>query len=544
MYPPPRALAEYSSKPQTRPYILCEYEHAMGNSSGDMWSYWNLIYSKPYLQGAYIWDWVDQALRQPQGPLPKSKVAKVKRGEETFWAYGGDFGPKGTPSDDNFNNNGLVSPDRKPHPGLSQVKHVYQYIQARPTDRSARSVEIHNRYDFINLKDLVVGSWKLKGDGREVQKGSLAELDLSPGAKQIVEVPLRSFDPAAGVEYIVELSFKLKKDQPWAKAGHEVAWQEFVLPDNSPALPENQDRLRAPTVTQASGRYTIVGENFVAIFDRSQGGLVSYRFKETELVLSPLRPDFWRAQTDNDRGRDMLKAQGIWREAHKDAKITAIASEIRERSVVMRLTLTLPKIQATWSSEYDVQPNGEMVVRNTYKPGRTNLPPLVRCGMQMTLPTGFERVTWLGPGPVETYSDRKHAKVGMYSGTVEEQFCDDYTEPGETGNKADARWIALQNRDGVGLLVIGQPLLSANALHYTAEDLNSAKHPFELRQESYVCLNLDLVQQGVGGDDSWGAWPHPEFLIPNKQYEYGFRLRPFSRGEDLSVLSRSAAPKR
>jgi beta-galactosidase len=189
MYPPPRALADYASKPQSRPYILCEYQHAMGNSSGDMWSYWDLIYSKPYLQGAYIWDWVDQALRQPQGPLPKSQVAKVKRGDKAFWAYGGDFGPKGTPSDDNFNNNGLVTPDREPHPGLAQVKHVYQYVHVRPTDRSARSVEIHNRYDFTNLKDFVAGSWRLKAGGQEVQKGSFSELDLAPADKQILRCP-------------------------------------------------------------------------------------------------------------------------------------------------------------------------------------------------------------------------------------------------------------------------------------------------------------------------------------------------------------------
>jgi beta-galactosidase len=240
----------------------------------------------------------------------------------------------------------------------------------------------------------------------------------------------------------------------------------------------------------------------------------------------------------------MLQSQGIWREAHKEATVTAIASELKNRAVIMRLTTSLPKVQATWLTEYTVHANGEIEVRSTFKPTRTNLPPLVRCGMQMSLPPGFERITWLGPGPVETYSDRKDAKVGVYSGTVDEQFFKDYTEPGETGNKVDARWIALQNRDGVGLLAIGQPLLSANALHYSAEDLNSAKHAFELRRQEYILLNLDLVQQGVGGDDSWGAWPHPEFLIPCKQYEYSFRLKPFGRGEDPAALARTGTPKR
>jgi beta-galactosidase len=158
--------------------------------------------------------------------------------------------------------------------------------------------------------------------------------------------------------------------------------------------------------------------------------------------------------------------------------------------------------------------------------------------MQMTLPAGFEQIVWLGPGPQESYGDRKDARVGLYHGQVEQQFCADYTEPGETGNKVDARWAALINNKGIGLLAIGEPLLSINALHYGTEDLNAGKHAFELPHREHITLNLDHKQQGVGGDNSWGAWPHEEFLIPCQEYSYGFRLRPFGTGEDPAKLAR------
>jgi beta-galactosidase len=177
-------------------------------------------------------------------------------------------------------------------------------------------------------------------------------------------------------------------------------------------------------------------------------------------------------------------------------------------------------------------------VQAQFVPTKTNLPKLVRLGMQLSLPAGFERVTWLGPGPQESYADRKDAKIGLYTGTVEEQFYAHYTEPGETGNKTDARWIALANSKGIGLLAVGEPLLSVNALHYGTDDLNAGKHAFELPHRDFVVLNLDLQQQGVGGDDSWGAWPHEEFLIPCKEYSYSFRLRPFDAKEKVAKLAR------
>jgi beta-galactosidase len=223
MYPPPIELGQYASQAQTRPYIMCEYEHAMGNGSGDFWSYWGQIYSKPHLQGGFIWDWVDQGLRQQQQHLPLAHFEKVKPGDKTFWAYGGDFGPAGTPSDDNFCCNGLVTPDREPHPGLHQVKHVYQYIHCRPTDLANRVIEVKNWHDFTSLRDFVFCQWRLKADGKVIQSGRLPALDLAAGASTRLTIPTKTFHPLPGAEYFLELTFTLHHDQPWAKAGHEIA---------------------------------------------------------------------------------------------------------------------------------------------------------------------------------------------------------------------------------------------------------------------------------------------------------------------------------
>jgi beta-galactosidase len=541
MYPSPNELANYAARPETRPYIMCEYEHAMGNGSGDFWSYWELIYNRPYLQGGSIWDWVDQGLRTPQQPLPAAHYEAPKPGQKTFWAFGGDFGPAGTPSDSAFCCNGLVSPDRQPHPGLYEVKHVYQYIHCRPVDLAARKVEIKNWYDFTNLKDIADGEWRLKADGRQIQSGPLPVLDLAPRAARELEIPVKAFAPQPGVEYFLELRFTLKRDLPWVKAGHELAWDEFKLPDRAPAVSVAAESFPAMKLTQDDRQIEVNGPNFTVGFDKTAGTLASWRYGDTELIHSPLRPDFWRAETDNDRGRRMDLSQGIWRQAGRDAQVrrVLVGENPGTHAILVRVAMSLPKVGAEWETDYSILGSGDIVVSASFRPGNTILPVLPRLGMQMALPQGFERITWLGPGPRETYCDRKDAPVGVYSSTVEEQFFPDYVKPGETGNKVDVRWVALTNDKGIGLLAVGEPLLSVNALHHGTDDLNAGLHPFELPHRAYITLNLDLKQQGVGGDNSWGAWPHQPFLLPCRPYSYSFRLRPFGVGDDPGQLART-----
>ena len=544
MYPNPRNLGEYASEPETRPYIMCEYEHAMGNSSGDFWSYWNQIYEKPYLQGGFIGDWVDQGLRARQQKLPAAHYKKPGWFSKTLWAFGGDFGPPGTPSDDSFCCDGLVTPDRRPHPGLFEVKHVYQYIRCTPVDLGTRTIAIKNWFDFLNLKDVAFGRWILKADGKLIQDGALPELDLAPGASRQITIPVNPFQPQPGVEYFLELTFTLKHGTPWASAGHELAWDEFKLADTTPAAEAAVDEMPAIRWTANTNGAVVESENFQILFDELSGGIKSWRYKGHELIQSPLRPDFWRALTDNDRGRRKSSdSQAFWRYAGKAGVNQGFSGENKKDYFEVRSRVSLPAAaDSTWETVYQIYGSGDVIVTATFRPAETNLIQMPRIGMQMELPKGFERITWLGPGPQETYCDRKDAPVGIYGGTVDDQFFADYTEPGETGNKVDVRWIALQNRYGIGLLAVGMPLLSANALHYTTEDLNAGKHTFQLPHRDFICLNLDLKQQGVGGDNSWGAWPHDEFLIPVQEYSYSFRLRPFSRGEDPEKLARVAFP--
>ncbi len=540
MYPPPSELERYASQPQTRPFIMCEYAHAMGNSTGDLWSYWRQIYRLPYLQGGFIWDWVDQGLRQPRQRPTDPHFMPVPSGDETFWAYGGDFGPPGTPSDDNFCANGLVTPDREPHPGLWEVKHIYQSIQCRPIDLAQRQVEIHNRCDFTNLKDIVAGHWRLTEDGVELQRGALPDLNLPPGAAEQLSVPVQPFTPKQGAEYFLELNFNLRLNLSWADAGHLLAWDQFALPDSAPATAAPTNNLPALIVTENPNATIIAGAGFEAKFDPTTGTLVSWVDHGLQYIRTPLRPDFWRAPVDNDRGRNMERTQGIWRHAHEDAVIRQfeVTHSPGDGSASVTAAQTLPKVNAEWRTTYTFHPDATLLVTAQFIPGNSDLPKLPRLGMQMTLPQDFQRIRWFGPGPQETYADRKDALIAMHSGTVANQFYQDYTEPGESGNKVDVRWCALTNARGEGLLVVGLPRLSVNALPYTTDDLQNAKHPFELPSRDFVTLNLDDAQQGLGGDDSWGAWPHREFLIPCEAREYRFLLRPLRPEDDPAMLAR------
>ncbi|MFM2294870.1 MAG: hypothetical protein RLZZ350_1283 [Verrucomicrobiota bacterium] len=540
MYARPNELAQYAAAPtQTRPFIECEYEHAMGNSSGDMWSYWSQIYAKPHLQGGYIWDWVDQGLRQATTRQNRDRFWPVQPGEKTFWAYGGDIGPRDVPSDDNFCCNGLVTPDREPHPGLLEVAHVYQNVHCKPADLAARKIEIKNWFDFVNLDEVARASWKLTGDGTELQRGELALPALAPHATATVTLPLKKFSPAPGVEYFVEVSFRSQRATELLPAGHELAWDQFKLPDAAPA-PKFAAQQAKLAVKNTPAGVEISGADFALTFDRTNG-LVAWRAHGSELVQSPLRPDFWRAPTDNDRGRHDGKSQIVWRNAHENSVARSFNVAPKLDRVEVTAEWLLPGAGgASWTTAYKVFNSGDVVVSAEFKPGEKKLPTLPRLGMQMNLPGEFKRVSWFGPGPQETYADRKDARTGLHSGSVEEQFYPHYTEPGESGNKTDVRWVALTNAKGAGLLAssVGAQLLSVNALPHTTDDLQGPKHAFEIPHRDFTVLNLDYRQQGLGGDDSWGAWPHKEFQIPCATARYEFRLRPLASGEDAAKLAR------
>ncbi|MCC7377393.1 MAG: DUF4981 domain-containing protein [Verrucomicrobiales bacterium] len=535
-----------SGTTRNKPLILCEYAHAMGNSSGNLRLYWDLIYSQPLLQGGCIWDWVDQALRQPQGHLPRQRVEPVRAGQPWFWAYGGDFGPKGTPSDDNFNNNGLVNPDREPHPGLLAVSHVYQYIHTRSIDLANRRFEVRNRHDFVPIDDVAILQWQLTAGGREIQRGAIDTIQVPPGESREITIPVEPFQAEPGIEYFLNLSWRLRHNELWAPAGHEVAWDQFKLPDTADPASAPRETPDLLGFEEKGNEVRISGPRFAVTFDREDGLLKSFRNGDTEMIHAAPRPDFWRAPTDNDRGRDMVKSQGVWRDAHREMRLRSaqVQGTQGDRQIVISFVHGFERVPVTWKSTYKIHSRRGLgcvdVTAELIVPTGAKLPPMPRLGMQLELAEALDRIEWFGPGPEETYQDRAEARVGRYAGVVRDQFYSHYTEPGESGNKVDVRWAALTDRQGAGLLAVGLPHLSVNALPHTTDDLETSKHAFELPHRGNTTLNLDWRQQGVGGDDSWGAWPHPQFLIPCESRMYRFRLCPIQSGEDPADIARRA----
>ncbi len=550
MYARPDRAIKYTSTPKTRPFIQCEYAHAMGNSTGDIWAYWNPIYDGArHLQGAFIWDWVDQGLAAPVPPSrkieqmenPRSLPVDPKLG--TFYAYGGTFGPPGIASDGDFCCNGLVSPDRTPHPGLFEVKKAYQPVQMRAGDLSLGEVEVQNWNDFLPLDAWLTGEWKVVAEGRTIQSGPLTDLSIAPREHRKLKIPLKHFDAKPGVEYFLDLSLCLKNKTPWAEAGHEVAWEQFPLPATAPAPAGKADKQPALRVEKTDKAITITGRDFSAGFDATTGLLVSLKNGGTEMLDAALHPHFWRAPTDNDRGNKMPKELGVWRKAHetwKAGKVTVESPAPNRVRIVAegKIDAVSSPYKLTWT----VLGSGDVLVSADFQPGE-KLPELPRFGMQTTLRPGFDQLAWYGKGPQETYWDRQAARVGIYKSTVREQFFP-YVMPQETGNHEAVRWIALTDKTGRGLIAIGQPLLSANALHQTTEDLFSGGHkenyyPYQLPERETVTLNLDLRQRGLGGDDSWGAKPHRQFQLLPRPMTYSYRLKLLKGGEDLAVIGRA-----
>lgn len=562
MYPYPQTLLNYAAQEETQPYIMCEYSHAMGNSNGDIWAYWRPIYAgAKFLQGGYIWDWVDQGLRTP---VPASRKIEVIENPKalpldptlgTFFAYGGTFG-QGFTSDGNFCANGLVNADRTPHPGLAEVKKVYQPIQMRAGDLTKTEVEFQNWFDFLPSEVWLAASWRVVADGQALQSGRLDSLTLAPREKKTIALPVRPITPTPGTEYFLEVSFALKQTTAWAEAGHEVAWEQFKLPIAATAAAQSRASLPAVAVDETPDRLVVSGRGFAAAFDRKSGQLVSLKTGGTELLAAPLRPDFWRAPVDNDRGNRMAgpaiptaapagPSPLGWRKAHESWEATSVVVQHPQPGVAtITVDAVVREFAAPCKLTWTVLGSGDVLVDFSLAASDKPLPELPRFGMQTTLRAGYENLAWLGKGPQETYWDRQDARVGLYRGKVRDQYFD-YIKPQETGNKEGVRWLALTDASGRGLLAVGRPLLSANALHQSTDDLFCATqlenfYRYLLPERDTVTLNLDWHQRGLGGDNSWGRLPHDEFRMLKPPFNYSYRLKVLAGGENPGALAKQS----
>jgi beta-galactosidase len=518
----------------TRPYILVEYSHGMGNSNGNLKEYWDVIRQYPILQGAYLWDFADQALRWP---IPLG-------GGATYLAYGGDWGDN--PNDGNFSGNGFVLADRGMTGKSVEVKRVYQAINATAgANLAAGDVRITNEYAFANVNEFD-GSWSLVADGTVIQNGRLtaAQLDIAPLSNKVIQVPIqRPTGIAPGTEHFLELSFTLKAATAWADAGHEVAAQQLPVDfDSPPVVPLPLAQVPTLTDSQTSDRFTVTGDGFSLAVSRATGEIISFDAMGMRLVTSGPVPNFWRAPTDNDRGNGHPTRNGTWRAAGRNRTVTGVVLERpSDRSRRITVTGTLPtSTQSTFRTTYTVYGNGEIRVDGFLHPGSSSLPYIPEVGTFLTLPAALEHLHYYGRGPEENHWDRRTGSdLGVYTSTVSDQWTP-YLRPQENGNKTDVRWVALVDGAGRGLLAAGEPLLEVNASHYTPEDLSgNTRHDYQLTPRQEVVLRLNYRQTGVGGDNSWGAHPLDQYkLFPTRDYSYTYRLKPLPSVGQALALSR------
>ena len=518
----------------TRPYILVEYSHGMGNSNGNLKEYWDVIRQYPILQGGYLWDFADQALRWP---IPLG-------GGATYLAYGGDWGDN--PNDGNFCGNGIVLADRTETGKSAEVKRVYQAINAAAgSNLAAGDVRVTNEFAFANVNEFA-GSWALVADGEVIQSGDLTaqQLDIAPLSDKVIQVPIqRPATIAPGTEHFLELSFTLKSATAWADEGHEVAAQQLPVDFDSPPV-EPVPIADVPTLTDAetTDRITVTGDDFAVTISKTTGEITAYEAMGMRLVNSGPVPNFWRAPTDNDRGNGHPTRNGTWRAAGRNRTVTGVAvARPSDRSRRIAVTGTLPtSTQSSFTLTYTVYGNGEIKVDSTLHPGSSSLPYIPEVGTILVLPGALEQMRYYGRGPDENHWDRHTGTdIGQYDSTVSDQWTP-YLRPQENGNKTDVRWVALVDGSGRGLLASGDSLLEVNASHYTPEDLSGGtRHDYQLTPRQEVVLRLNHRQTGVGGDNSWGAHPLDQYkLFPNRDYSFTYRLKPLPDIDEAMALSR------
>jgi len=549
MYHSPESVGAYGKLDFDKPYILCEYAHAMGNSVGNLQEYWDVIEKYPNLQGGFIWDWVDQSL---EWPIPGNK--RINSPENAingkyYYAYGGDWGDK--PNSGNFCVNGLIFPDRTVQPELWEVKRVYQNIKVKSLNLNQGALEIENQFLFTNLEDFNF-RWELLEDDRVIEKGS-SSYDVAPGEKRVIVLPIEKYleTPKAGSDYWLNLSFELKSKTSWADKGHSVASFQFDYPgDLSYGSELFVSDMPNIDVKADEAKIVVEGKKFNVTINKYTGLIDSYNYKEHSLFKDdkeyPLikkgpAPNFWRALIDNDRGNKLDLRARPWKDAGREMEIDDVEiSKLGDRAVVVKVKATLPTIpKSQYEIVYKVYGSGDIVMENTLDPSRL-LPEIPVIGIEMLLPEEMEQVTWYGRGPHENYWDRKTgADVGVYSNTVDEFFVP-YLKPQETGNRTDVRWVTFTNNKGFGLMASAMPLMEMSALNYHVDDLQDAGHPYEINRTDDVVVHLNHKQMGLGGDNSWGKLPRKEYRIPASDgpYSYSFRLRPINRRDSAMELSK------
>ena len=513
MYPTLDNIVWLMNQDSTRPVIICEYAHTMGNSLGNFKKYWDLFYKYPRLQGGFNWDWVDQGLR-----------SKDEQDRE-YWNV--------VNSIDGANvNDGLVNPDRIPQPELNEFKKTIQNICVKDINIFQGELRIFNRFFFSTLDDVEM-HWDLVRDGLTVQSGIVDQLKAGPQDSIDLSLPLNKELILPNSEHFLNLGFRLKYDTPYAEKGFEIAKEQLgmVFPGEMPIrpdLPPAQEKLG----WESGDRINISGTDFKLAVDSKTGALCEVQYRGATLLSEPLIPCFWRVPTDNDEGGGTSSFAHRWRKAgldKYDIKVNTIKLNPQKNGTVKLEVLSLlifKEGHINLTTNYTFIPDGRIDVQLDLTL-LDNFPPMARVGMQFAMPSAYEHMTWYGRGPFENYQDRKEsAHVGLYSGSVADQYFE-YIMPQENGNKTDVRWIRVMDKAETGLKVTGEPLLEVNVQNYSQQALNNSKTLHSLVRGEQTYVHVDFKQMGLGGDDSWSPRVHEEYQLNDKHYHFGFSLKLF-----------------
>jgi beta-galactosidase len=516
MYPTITQMKEYLAMDDPRPYVMCEYMHAMGNSGGNLADYWTLIEAEPQLQGGFIWDWLDQGL-----------LTTLPDGRKQY-AYGGDFGPEEVPSDEDFCLNGVLFPDRSPKPIFHELKTVYQNFKFQLKDSSKRLIKIGNLHSFTSSEAFDF-KYQIREDGLLIYEDSLfLPSIIAPQAEQMVVLPAFQIELQKDKEYLVDIHVFTKDQKGLVPAGHLVASGQLYWQAATQKLcyqkEESPLRLR-----HLETEVILEGVAFSATFSKANGKLTDYQYGTHSLLKKPLSPNFWRTPTSNDRGYRMQDELKIWQHIDQDRQLSTFEIEQRPGEIVINTVSQLAAKQGCLRLKYRINGKGHIQVTCHFAKA-AGLPELPRFGMRFQLPAAFDQLEWYGRGPHENYQDRiASAFIGRYKSAVKDLSVP-YIYPQENGYRTDVRWMTISNQDGVGFEISADEPLGIGAAHNSLEDYAVGhRHSTAILPKNFVEVYIDWKQMGVGGDNSWGYRPHLQYRLLEDTYTYSFTIKPYGK---------------
>ncbi len=526
MYASPEWCERYASKPEsTKPLILCEYNHTMGNSGGGLMEYWDAVRRLPKFQGGFVWDFVDQGLRV------------TNEDGKTYFSYGGDYNTH-DPSDNNFNCNGLVSPDRVWNPHAYETAYYYQNVWAEDVDVQQGDIAVRNEFFFRDLSNVKM-RWQLLVDGESVLNGEELNLVVKPQGRQVLHLPIANTLAALGSnsEVMLNVDFMLKEREPLMEAGQRIAYGQLPVNEvvhHAAQMPSGNSKLKV--FTKPGNMILVCDKDMRIAFDKETGLMTHYEVDGINLLGEggSLRPNFWRAVTDNDMGAWLQQKLKAWRNPVMNLTSLAIDKKTSNKSqVTVVARYDMPEVHARLTLSYEIHSGGVMCITQgiAFDDSYTELPELLRFGMVMELPYEIEHSEFYGRGPVENYADRRYSqRLGIYRQTADEQFYP-YIRPQETGTKGDIRWWRQTNDGAAGLMITADKPFYASALHYDIDILDEGdqkhqRHPSQLPKSEFTVLTLDSEHCGVGGIDSWGARPLEQYRIPAIDRTCSFTITP------------------